>query len=93
MLAELKKIAKFEGYSDDAEEEFKSLEAKFNHNIDKDLQTFRKEISAQLEQEIVQRYYFQKGEIQKSLQYDEIVAKANEILSDKTLYKKTLNIK
>ena len=91
MLEDLKKVAQFEGYSEDAAAEFESLEAKLNHNIDKDLQTFKPEIKEELEQEIVKRYYYQKGEIQKSLQTDIIVDKGVEVIVNTELYNKTLN--
>lgn len=37
MLKSLKEIAEFEGYMTEAAEEFKALEKKLNHNLDRDL--------------------------------------------------------
>ena len=92
VLNELRKVAQFEGYLDEASEEFKALENKLSHNLDKDLDTFRKDIEELLTIEIVKRYYHQKGEIRQSLRKDEDLDKALEILNDKAAYNKILNI-
>ena len=42
MLKSLKEIAEFEGYMTVAAEEFKALEKKLNHNLDRDLDYFAK---------------------------------------------------
>lgn len=89
-LQDLKKIAEFEGYSEDAKAEFAALEAKLNHNIERDLDTFRPEIQELLTQEIIKRYYYEKGEIIRMLQEDKELDKSIEILNDKALYNKTL---
>ncbi|MEG1616104.1 MAG: S41 family peptidase [Bacteroidales bacterium] len=91
VLKELKKVAEFEGYSEEAKAEFEALEAKLNHNLDRDLDTFRPEISQMLKQEIVKRYFYEKGEIITMLQSDKELKKSKEILADPSLYNKTLN--
>ena len=85
-LEELRKWAKFEGYYDDAEDEINSLTQKLSHNLDRDLDAFRKEIEEQLAAEIVKRYYYQKGEIKENLKHDPIVQKAEKILLDRNRY-------
>ena len=85
-LEELRKWAKFEGYYNDAEDEINSLTQKLSHNLDRDLDAFRKEIEEQLAAEIVKRYYYQKGEIKENLKYDPTVQKAEEILLDRNRY-------
>lgn len=92
VLKELKKIAEFEGYSDQANAEFAALEKKLQHNIDRDLDTFRPEIEQMLAQEIVRRYYFQKGEIIQTLKKDDELNKAIEVVGNPAEYRKTLNI-
>lgn len=92
VLKELKKTAEFEGYSDQAKEEFAALEKKLQHNIDRDLDKFRPEIEQMLSQEIVRRYYFQKGEIIQTLKKDPELDKAIEVVSNKAEYRKTLNL-
>ena len=90
-LKHLEKVAEFEGYSEDAAAEFKALAEKLKHNIDRDLDTFRPEIEIFLANEIVRRYYYQKGEIEQSLKDDKALIKAEEILGNKSEYDKILN--
>ena len=77
---ELIKIAKFEGYYDDAKEEFEALKTKLNHNLAKELDNNRSIIQRLVEQDIVTAYYFQKGSVACTLQYDKQVKKAIETL-------------
>ena len=44
ILKTLKEAAEFEGYMDDASEEFKALEKKLNHDLDRDLDYFSSDI-------------------------------------------------
>lgn len=84
--AELVKIAKNEKYFDIASEEFKALEARIKPDLDKDLNVFRSEISELLKEEIVSRYYFQKGSIRATLSTDKNILKAIEVLNDQNVY-------
>jgi Periplasmic protease len=90
-LKDLKEIAEFEGYSDDAKAEFEALEAKLNHNVERDLVKFKDELSQILSQEIVKRYYYEKGEIKQTLKIDKELDRAKEILNYKAQYKKILS--
>ena len=45
-----------------------------------------------IEEEIVSRYFLEKGGIETGFKYDEEVKKAVEILHNKPQYKKTLNL-
>ncbi len=93
VLNNLKEIAKIEGYGDIAKEEFDALANKLKPDTDKDLELLKTSIEELLSQEIVKRYYYQKGEIQQSLKNDEGLAKAIEVLKDKAEYNKILNVK
>ena len=75
---ELVKIAQFEGYYDDAKEEFDALKTKLSHNLSKELDKHRSIIQRLIEQEIVTAYYFQKGSVACTLQHDKQVKKAME---------------
>lgn len=90
-MASLKEVMEFEGYLKHAGEEFKALEAMLVPNLDRDLETFKDEITKLLNGEIIKRYYYQKGEYIHALKNDKELAKALEILSDKETYKKTLS--
>jgi carboxyl-terminal processing protease len=82
-LEELKKIAKDEQYLSRIEKELETLKGELAHNKQEDLEAFKDEVSKLLEDEIVTRYYYQKGRIQHSLSVDQEIAKAMEILRDK----------
>ena len=73
-------VAKKEKYYDLSEKEFLTLKAKLGHDIDKDLEHFKEEISTLLTDEIISRYYYQKGAIKATLKQDDDIEKALEIL-------------
>ena len=89
-LKDLKKIAQFEGYYDDAKAEFDSLEKKLKHNLAKDLDKHRNVIREILESDIVANYYYQRGSIQVSLRYDKQFLEACRLLKNPEEYKKLL---
>ncbi len=90
VLKELRESAKEEKYLDLAEEQIKELEKTLTPDLDRDLNRFREEISLLLENEIIARYYYQKGSTQATLETDDAVKKAKEILANSADYKKTL---
>ncbi|HNZ72074.1 MAG TPA: hypothetical protein PKJ43_05590, partial [Prolixibacteraceae bacterium] len=59
-------------------------------DLDRDLNRFREEISLLLKNEIIARYFYQKGSTQATLETDDAVKKAKEILANSSDYKKTL---
>ena len=89
-LKELEKLAKFEGYYDDAKPEFEALKKKLSHNVAKDLDYNKEYIKQLLENEIVAAYYFQAGAIQNSLRYDKQIKEAIKLLNSPEEYKKIL---
>lgn len=89
-LNELRKLLESEGYWEEVSDDFKSLESKLVHDLDKDLETFRTDIERILSLEIIRRYYYQKGEIQESLKTDECVSKALDLLMDRENYEAIL---
>lgn len=90
MLEEYKEVAIKEKYYDAIKDDLSELQRKLLHDKNADLIKFKDEISIQLEEEIVARYYFQKGRIQKELQHDPEVKKAIAVLSNRDLYTSTL---
>jgi carboxyl-terminal processing protease len=58
---------------------------KISTNKKNDLTQYKSEIKRLLENEIVQRYYFEKGRTEQGFQHDKELEKAQEILSNKTL--------
>lgn len=81
-LDELIKIARFEGYYDDAAEEFTSLKTKLKHNTERDLDKNKTLLKHILEDEIVGAYYYQSGIVANRNGYDKQVIKARQMLLD-----------
>ena len=92
MLKNLKEIAEFEGYMEGAKDEFSALEKKLQHNLDLELDRFAKDIKPLLSEEIVKRYYFERGAVQETLKEDNGLKKAVEVLQDPVEYKNVLKI-
>lgn len=90
-MASLKEVMEFEGYMKYADAEFKALEAMLVPNLDRDLETFKDDITRQINTEIIRRYHYQKGEYIYTLKNDKELAKAVEVLNNPELYKKTLS--
>ena len=89
-LDELEKLAKFEGYYDDAKSEFAALRAKLKHNLSKDLDIAKESIKRMLEQDIVSAYYFQSGAVENALRDDKQVKAAFDLLADNARYQEIL---
>lgn len=85
-LAELIKAAKREKYYGLAQSEFEELTAKLEPNLEKDLTQFEDEVKELLEDEIVSRFYYQKGAIRAAIHDDEGIKKAVEELNSSTAY-------
>ncbi|MBL7972016.1 MAG: S41 family peptidase [Prolixibacteraceae bacterium] len=79
-LDKLIDVAKREKYYDISKAEFEKLKEKLGHNLDQDMDHFKKEISELLTDEIVSRYYYQKGAIKAALRDDADIRKAVEVL-------------
>lgn len=92
MLKSLKEIAEFEGYMEGASEELKALEKKLNHNLDRDLDYFSRQIKTYIAQEIVTRYFYQRGAVMERLKDDEDLEKAVEVLNDRPRYSGILSV-
>lgn len=89
-LEALKEIAEFEGYTADAAAEFAALEQKLSHNIDRDFDNFKEDICDLLANELVTRYYYQRGAIIQSLKSDSTILRARALVKDEEAYKQIL---
>ena len=89
-LKDLMKLARFEGYYDDAKPEFDALAKKLSHNVAKALDYNKQYIKRLLENDIVAAYYYQGGAIRNSLRYDKQVKEAVRLLNTPEEYKKLL---
>lgn len=92
MLADLKETAKVEGYTNDSiNAQFEILEKMLKHNLDRDLDNNREEISEIIANEIIKRYYYQKGQIIENLKNDAALDSAGVVLNDINTYRKILS--
>lgn len=89
-LQTLIESAKTDKYYDDASAELDVLTKKFAHDKNKDLLIFKDEIKEMISQEIIVKYYFEKGGIMYGLRNDPEVKKAMDLLNNDTDYKKIL---
>ena len=85
-LEDLKKVAEFEGYFEDAKAEFEALEKKLTHNLAKEMDHHAKDIRQLIALEIIKRYFYESGSVQEALKDDIDLQKAQEILADKAKY-------
>jgi carboxyl-terminal processing protease len=91
MLNDLRKMAEAEKYYDHSSKEFEALEKSLQNDLKRDFNLFKIEISELLKDEIVSRYYFQKGAAQSSVSDDKTIARALEILNNSSEYRSILN--
>ncbi len=81
-LEDLKKNAEEEKYFTDIRSEYDALVSKMAANKKDDLTKHKAEIKKYLEEEIISRYYFQKGRIEYSLKNDEDIHESTRLLAD-----------
>lgn len=86
MLKKMREVAEDEGFYDGSEEEYEALMNKVTPSKERDLEKFKTQIAQILENEIVSRYYFQKGRAEHSFREDEYIKKSVEILKDNSRY-------
>jgi len=92
-LDSLRNIASREKYFDAIKADFTALQNKVAHDKQQDLQKNKEEIRRLLENEIVSRFYFQKGRIEHSLKSDNDLAKAMSLMEQPIQYQALLQIK
>jgi carboxyl-terminal processing protease len=86
-LKDLKVNAENEKYYDAIKIEYEALKNKMMHNKKEDVETFKDEIKELLKEEVVSRYYYQKGRQEASFSSDQEVKKAIELFSEDKTYK------
>ena len=80
-IEDLEAYAKEEKYFEEIQSEIDSLRKSVSHNKEQDLETFKDEIKEALKDEIVSRYYYEGGIIEASLDKDDEIKEAVNILS------------
>ncbi len=92
-VANLKKVAKTEGYMNDRTAAvFSQLEKLLKHDLGHDLDVNRKQLSGIIADEIMKRYYYQRGQIENTLNNDEAIDKAEAMFTKPGEYKRMLNL-
>jgi carboxyl-terminal processing protease len=86
MLKKMKKTAEDEGYYDDLKAEYEALMNRVHPSKERDLEKFKAEILEILENEIISRYYYQRGRSIDAFRTDEYVIKAKEIFKNTKEY-------
>jgi carboxyl-terminal processing protease len=85
-LKKMKETAEKEGYFNEIKPEYEAMMSKVTPSKSRDLDKFKDEISQMLENEIVSRYYFQKGRTVNSFRYDNVLLKAKDLLGNSKEY-------
>ena len=92
-LATLRKTATTEGYMNDSTTAaFDRLESLLKHDLDHDLDLHREDISYLLSQEIMDRLYYQRGQVECSIRNDETLDKAKAMFDNPGEYQRLLNL-
>jgi carboxyl-terminal processing protease len=90
-IKELTTAAQKEKYYDEIKDQLEGLKSRMAHNKENDLQKHKAEIREVLEQEIVSRYYFERGVKEASFDDDPEIQEAIQILKDTARYQKILS--
>ncbi len=86
MLKKMKETAEEEGYFEDAKAQYEELMQKVVPSKERDLEKFKEEIKNIIENEIISRYYYQKGRTIDSFRNDDYLKKAIEVLKNTQEY-------
>lgn len=90
-IERLRSVTKEEKYHESIEDELKMIQAKIEETKKDDLITFRPEIEMMLKNEIVGRYYNQKGRVISSLNDDPDIKEALRVFQSPETYHAILN--
>lgn len=91
VLAELVKVSKEEDFYPKAQTLIDSLNGIVKGNVLKEIEKNKADVVNMLEDEIVGRYYFQKGRYERYTKRDSLISKAIDVLSNSENYQSILN--
>jgi carboxyl-terminal processing protease len=89
-LLEVKKKAEEEKYFDAIKSQLEAMKQSVNHDKAADIEKNKEEIIELLEEEIVRRYFYQKGRIEAGFDNDQDVQEALKVFADKQRYNQIL---
>jgi carboxyl-terminal processing protease len=84
--------AKLERYYDELKPQLDLIQNKIAQYKKNELVIYKDQIKMALEEDIISRYYLEKGSVEVRFKYDADIKKAVEVLGNSTHYKKLLNI-
>ena len=90
-LEDLKKALESDRHFAKLKNEYEAMKAEMDNNKKNDLVNHRDEIREILEEEIVSRYYYEKGRTESGLKNDADLKKAIEVLNNASLYSSILS--
>ncbi len=86
----LKNIALREKYYDNVKAEFEALKSKLSHDKKQDLLKHKDQVRHVLESEIASRYYYTRGRMAQTMQYDKELEKAISVINSPAEYSSLL---
>jgi carboxyl-terminal processing protease len=89
ILEDLEKVLELEQF-EGLEKDIEAIKSKIDSLKRQDIYRYRKEVQEVLENEIVSRYYYQKGRIRHALTNDPDISQSLQILHDTSLYNNIL---
>ena len=91
-LSQLVKEAKDERFYEDLKPQIEQIQTRLNESRKNDLTTFKDQIKSLLEEDIVARYYFEKGQVEVSFRQDPEISTSINVLNNPAQYRKILNL-
>ena len=92
-VEDLIEVAKTEKYYDNISKDIETLLSKLKQDKDRDLERYKEEVKEWIVSYIMPRYFYEKGSIMFSINYDEEVKEAIKILKDEKRYNEILSPK
>lgn len=89
-LKELTREAEQEKYYTELKPQLDQVKAKIEENKKNELTLYKDQIKKLLEEDIIARYYLEKGSVEAGFKYDHELKKATEVLQNRTQYAKIL---
>ncbi len=91
-LSQLAKEARTERFYEELKPQIEQIQARLNESKKSDLITFKDQIKSLLEEDIVARYYFERGQVEVSFRQDPEISTTINVLNNPAQYKKILNL-
>ena len=91
-LSQLAREARTERFYEELKPQIEQIQTRLNESKKSDLITFKDQIKSLLEEDIVARYYFERGQVEVSFRQDPEISTTINVLNNPAQYKKILNL-